>query len=56
MEMNLLTNGSTVQAEMPSPRYAHAAVCLKEDIYVTGGISNLMMHPMKLRQVPLGSK
>lgn len=38
------------------PRYAHAALCLKEDIFVTGGISNLMMHPMRLRQVPIGSR
>ena len=39
---------------MPEPRYAHAAIMVKENIYVTGGISE-MMHPMGMRLVPMGS-
>ena len=39
---------------MPEPRYAHAALMLKENIYVTGGIKE-MMHPMGMRCVPMGS-
>ena len=40
---------------MPEPRYAHAAVIVKDNIYVTGGIEE-MMHPMGMRCVPMGSK
>ena len=39
---------------MPEPRYAHAAIMVKENIYVTGGIAD-MMHPMGMRSVPMGN-
>ena len=39
---------------MPEPRYAHAAIMIKEEIYVTGGIPD-MMHPMGMRSVPMGN-
>ena len=38
---------------MPEPRFAHAAVALGEDLYVTGGIRD-MSHDMCMRQVPIG--
>ena len=39
---------------MPEPRYAHSAIMIKETIYVTGGIAE-MMHPMGMRVVPIGT-
>ena len=39
--------------KMPEPRFAHAAVALGEDLYVTGGIKD-MCHDMQMRQVPMG--
>ena len=54
LEVNLKTNSALVRARMPEPRYAHAAIMVKESIYVTGGISE-MMHSMGMRLVPMGS-
>ena len=54
LEINLETNGAITRSKMPEPRYAHAAIMIKETIYVTGGIAD-MMHPMGMRSVPMGS-
>ena len=54
LEVNLKTKSALVRDQMPEPRYAHAAIMVKENIYVTGGISE-MMHPMGMRLVPMGS-
>ena len=39
---------------MPEPRFGHAAIIVKDELYVTGGISD-MMWEMGMRNVPLGS-
>ena len=39
---------------MPEPRFCHAAIHVRETIYVTGGIAD-MMHPMGMRSVAMGS-
>ena len=54
IEVNLDTNGIIKRKNMPEPRYCHAAIMLKETIYITGGISD-MMHPIGMRSVPIGS-
>ena len=55
LEVNLKTQKAFVRPFMPEPRYAHAAVMVKQWIYVTGGIEE-MMHRMGMRCVPIGSK
>ena len=54
LEVNLETNGAIVHKKMPEPRFCHAAIQVRETIYVTGGIA-AMMHPMGMRSVPMGS-
>jgi len=44
---------ATRRSPMPEPRYGHAQVIVKDKLYVTGGISD-MMHEMGMRSIPLG--
>ena len=41
------------RCSMPEPRYAHAQVIVKQSLYVTGGINDLM-HEMGMRNIPIG--
>ena len=54
LEINMETRGAIVRNKIPEPRYAHGAIMIKENMYVTGGIAD-MMHPMGMRSVPMGS-
>jgi len=54
LEINLDTKGAITRTKMPEPRFGHAAIMVKETMYVTGGIAD-MMHPMGMRSVPMGS-
>ena len=55
LEVNLKNQKAIVRAQMPEPKYCHGAIMVKDSIYVTGGIEE-MMHPMGMRCVPIGSK
>ena len=54
LEININTKGAIRRANMPEARFGHAAIMVKETMYVTGGIPD-MMHPMGMRSIPLGS-
>ena len=55
LKMNESMKKVTQLPDLLEPRFAHAAIQIKNAIYVTGGISK-MDHPLGLRLVPMGER